>query len=45
VIRPDPIERTNRTVLTLHIGTGTVEETDRLAISTAEMLLPALRIA
>jgi lactate dehydrogenase-like 2-hydroxyacid dehydrogenase len=42
-IHPGLMKQPNATVLTPHIGTGTVEARDRLAISTAEQLLSALR--
>ncbi|QEH35242.1 Phosphonate dehydrogenase [Aquisphaera giovannonii] len=42
-IHPDLLARADATVLTPHIGTGTVEARDRLAISTVDQLLAALR--
>lgn len=42
-IHSELLARADATVLTPHIGTGTVEARDRLAISTAEQLLAALR--
>jgi lactate dehydrogenase-like 2-hydroxyacid dehydrogenase len=42
-IHPDLVARADDTVFTPHIGTGTVEARERLAISTADQLLSALR--
>jgi lactate dehydrogenase-like 2-hydroxyacid dehydrogenase len=41
-IHPGILARADATVLTPHIGTGTVEARERLAISTAEQLLAAI---
>jgi lactate dehydrogenase-like 2-hydroxyacid dehydrogenase len=42
-IHPELLAGADATVLTPHIGTGTVEARDRLAIATAEQLLAAIR--
>jgi phosphonate dehydrogenase len=42
-IHPGLMARIDATVMTPHIGTGTVEARERLAITTAEQLLAALR--
>jgi lactate dehydrogenase-like 2-hydroxyacid dehydrogenase len=42
-IHPELLSRADATVLTPHIGTGTFEARENLAISTAEQLLAAIR--